>query len=195
MTIPVLKPKPKSDPYIQHLERSITGVIDDLKLEDLQKKFLHDRWLKELLWFEKKSVYNQKRHYLLRIVTIVGGVIVPALVSLGVKEANTAHVIAWSTFCVSLVVAISASLDSFFGYGERWRTFRRTSESLKAHGWQFFQLVGHYGAHPDHSDAFPRFAAQVESLFQQDVESFVTRGAQGHATPNPSGAQAVPTGV
>jgi hypothetical protein len=161
----------------------------------MQKHFLHDRYLKELMWFERKAGYNQKRHYALRLVTIVGGVIVPSLVSLGVKEANTAQAIAWATFSVSLLVAIAAALESFFGYGERWRTFRRTSEALKAHGWQFFQLVGHYGAHPDHGDAFPRFAAQVESLFQQDVESFVTRGGQPHATPNPSGAQAIPTGA
>lgn len=192
---PLKTKPPKKDPYAAHLERSMGEVIDTLAIQDLQKRFLHDRWLKEMLWFEHKAVDNQRRHYALRIVTIVGGVIVPSLVSLGVKEANTAHAIAWATFGVSLVVALAAALEAFFGFGERWRTFRRTSESLKAHGWQFFQLVGHYGMHQDHAEAFPRFATQVEGLFQQDVETFVQRGEHLHGTPNPSGTQTVPTGV
>jgi hypothetical protein len=179
----------KKDPYVLHLEKSYREIIDDLGIQDLQKRFLRDRWLQELLWFEKKAVYNQKRHYTLRLVTIVGGVVVPSLVGLSLKTSVATHAISWTTFSVSLVVAMAAALESFFGYGDRWRTFRKTVEALKAHGWQYFQLVGHYAGHADHPTAFPHFAAQVETLFQQDVEMFISRGGQQHTTPNPSGAE------
>ena len=176
----------QKDAYLLHLERSCHEVIEGLHVHEIQKKFLRDRWLDGLLSFEKRSTYNQKRHSALRLMTIVGGVIVPSLVSLDVRKSSVAEMIAWTTFAVSLIVAVAAALESFFGYGERSTTFRRTAEALKAHGWQFFQLVGHYAGASDHLAAFPRFAAQVEALFQHDVQTFDTHTGPRHATPDPS---------
>jgi hypothetical protein len=166
--------------YEEQLEGQFRQIIDGLALSDLQKRFLRDRWLDQLRWFESKSVYNQRRYYALRLVIIVGGVIVPALVSLNIRHNNVAATLAWTTFSVSLVVAIAAALEAFFGYGERWRSFRRTAEALKAHGWRFFELAGPYIA-PDHRTAFPSFAAHVETLVQQDVQAFIAQAAQAQA--------------
>jgi Protein of unknown function (DUF4231) len=169
----------KENAYVEQLKQQFGEIIDAVALADLQKRFLRGRWLDQMLWFESNARYNQRRYYLLRLVTIVGGVIVPALVSLNVRKDQVAQTLAWVTFGLSLVVAISAALEAFFRYGERWRTFRRTAEALKAQGWQFFELSGPYqGA--DHASAFPTFAAQVEAVVQQDVEAFIAQ-AQAQA--------------
>ena len=88
---------------------------------------------------------------------------------------------------VSLVVAVSAALDGFFRFGDRWRTFRRTSELLKAQGWQYFELSGPY-AGTNHAGAFTAFAGHVESLIQEDVKAFITQVTptrQAHDRPEP----------
>lgn len=151
-------------------------IIDSLELDDLKKRFLRGRWLEQLLWFENKAALNQRRYYILRLVTIVGGLVVPALVSLNVRQNDVAETLAWTTFAVSLVVAISAALDGFFRFGDRWRTFRRTAEFLKAQGWQYFELSGPY-AGTDHAGAFAVFAGHVENLIQEDVKAFITQVA------------------
>ena len=46
-----------------------------------EKDFLRYRWLDQSGWFEAKSAYNQRRYYALRIVVVIGGVTVPALVT------------------------------------------------------------------------------------------------------------------
>jgi hypothetical protein len=164
-------------------------LIDALDVGDLQKRFLRSRWLDQVTWFEGKAVYNKRRYYGLRIVVIIGGVTVPALVSLNVRETDVARSLAWVTFGLSLLVAVAAALEAFFGYGERWRTSRQTAEALKSHGWQFFELAGPYALR-DHATAFPAFAAHVESLVQQDVEAFIAaqiKAAQAQATPPKAG--------
>jgi len=178
--------RPKRHPYIAHLEKSYLEIIDELEVHDLQKRFLRDRWLKEILWFEEKAHRNQKRHYALRLVTIVGGVVVPSLVGLSLKTSLAAHAVSWATFSVSLLVALAAALESFFGFGERWRTFRRNVEALKAHGWQYFQLVDRYARHRDHRAAFPQFAAHIEAVLQRDMETFAAL-THPHAAPHVSG--------
>ena len=155
-------------------------IIDSLSLNDLQKRYLRDRWLDQLLWTERKAVENQRRYYLLRLLTIVGGVIVPTIVSLNVLTDHATKALAWVTFGVSLVVALAAALEGFFRYGERWRTNRRTAESLKAHGWQYFELTGPY-ALADHTLAFPVFARGVETLVQQDLETYLAAMAEAQA--------------
>jgi hypothetical protein len=167
----------KSDPYLDGLKREFGEIVDSLSLDAMQKRFLRARWLDQLLWFEKKAGSNQKRYYTLRLVTIVGGVIVPAIVGINVRGDNVAVALSWVTFSVSLVVAIAAAVEGFFRYGERWRTFRRTAEGLKAQAWQYFQLVGPY-AGMEHANAFPMFAAQVELLVQQDLEAFIAQQNQ-----------------
>jgi len=94
---------------------------------------------------EKKAVSAQKRYYLLRLTAIVGGVTLPALVSLNISGESVSAYLCWLTFCISLLVAISVAVEGFFNYGERWRHYRRTVEDLKREGWQFFQLSGPYG--------------------------------------------------
>jgi hypothetical protein len=181
----------KKDPYAEFLKSDFGEIVDGLDLEPLQKRFLHSRWLDQLIWFERKAGHNQRRYYTLRLMTIAGGVVVPTIVSLNVRQDSVATGLAWATFAVSLLVALSAALESFFHYGERWRTFRRTSEALKALAWQFFELAGPYAGYGSHKAAFPLFVAQVELLVQQDVETFIAQAAQAQAAP-PEAAQEAP---
>src|SRR5262245_23587548 len=109
------------DAYSEQVKRQFEEIIDSLSLTDLQKRYLRDRWLDQLLWTERKAVENQRRYYLLRLLTIVGGVIVPTIVSLNVLTTHATKALAWVTFGVSLVVALAAALEGFFRYGERWR--------------------------------------------------------------------------
>lgn len=86
---------------------------------------------------EGKANLSRERHYFLRVTTIIGGVILPALVSLNINtnfKPNNRDIIMWSTFGLSQIVAISAAIEEFFHYGERWRHYRRTVESLKTQG-------------------------------------------------------------
>jgi hypothetical protein len=110
---------------------------------------------------------------MLRLTIIIGGVIIPALVSLDLGGEAGLYV-RWATFTVSLVVAISAAVEGFFRFGERWRHYRPIVERLKIEGWQFFQLSGPYAQAGSHGAAYPSFAAQVEAIVQSDVETYVT---------------------
>jgi hypothetical protein len=160
--------------YFGFLNQNIGSLIESLQLSDLQKHLLRSRWLDQVLWMEGKAALAQKRHYALRLIAIVGGVIVPALVGLKIGEQVVCPWLQWTTFFLSLIVAISVAVEEFFHYGERWRHYRRTVECLKIEGWQFFQLAGPYQQSQTHTRAFPDFAAQVEKICRQEVDVFIT---------------------
>ncbi|BAB77939.1 DUF4231 domain-containing protein [Anabaena sp. FACHB-709] len=166
------------DDYQEFLKGKFTNLIDSLNLSELQTQFLFSRWLDQMLWMERQAGKSRNRYYRLRLVTIIGGVALPALVSLNINSSQVREIFVWATFSLSQVVAISAAVEEFFHYGERWRHYRRTAESLKTQGWQFFQLTGPYVNYETHDKAFSNFANQVEEIIQRDVEVYATQVVQ-----------------
>ena len=162
----------KKDPYREWLKQDLGSLIDALELTELQKHFLHSRWLDQVLWMEGKSGHAQKRYYLLRLTAIVGGVTVPALVSLNLSSTGVMVYVRWATFVISLLVAISVAVEEFFHYGERWRHYRSSVERLKIEGWEFFQLSGEY-RDLNHGEAYPVFAAKVEDILRHEVDVYI----------------------
>jgi len=168
----------KKDPYREFLKKDFGEIFDTLNLPDLQRRFLSSRWLDQVLWMEAQAGQARNRYYTARLITIVGGVVLPALVSLNINNGKVRDTLVWSTFGLSQIVAISAAVEEFFHYGERWRHYRRTVESLKTQGWQFFQLTGSYINYQTHEQAFMAFSNQIEEIIQRDVEVYATQVVQ-----------------
>lgn len=141
-------------------KQDYTRLIDGLDLSEMQKHFMRFRWLEQVLWLEAKYEENQRWYYALRLVAIIGGIVVPVLVSL---------MIYWAAIVLSLLVAVSVAADEFFHFGKRWRHYRRTAELLKIQAWQFFQLSGPYQQMSTHSAAYPLFASKVEKTMRNEA--------------------------
>jgi hypothetical protein len=180
--------RPVSKAYEDLLKADFIGLIGELRLSELRRRFLRSRWLDQLLWVEGRATRNRNRYYFWRLITILGGVTVPALVTSNLNGPARAP-LSWATFAVSLLVAISAAVEGFFRYGERWRHYRRTAELLKTEGWQFFQLTGFYRRHTTHASAYPLFASRVEDILQQDIDAYITTVAAEPADRQPNNPQ------
>jgi hypothetical protein len=162
--------------YEKNLKDDLGQLINVLELSELHKHSLHSRWLDQLLWMEKNATHCQRWYYILRLIAIVGAVIVPALVGLKLTDNQfAAGFVQWSTFGLSMIVAISVATEGFFHFGERWRHYRSTAERLKIEGWQFFQLAGPYKDFKDHAEAYSSFATRTESIHQQEVGVYISK--------------------
>lgn len=153
----------------------MSGLVEALDLDPIQKEALRLRWLDQARWMSARARSARRRYYLLRLPVVIGGVAVPGLVSITLANARDPGLdwLRWVTFGVSLAVAIMAALEEVFHYGERWRHYRRTAETLKALGWQFLGLNGAFARFEAHKDAFKPFTTRVEEVLSQDVEGFL----------------------
>lgn len=123
---------------------------------------------------EAAAQRTRSRYYGLRLVTVVGAVIVPALVSIN-AVGETQVVVTWLTFAISLVVAVSAAVEGFFRFGERWRHYRSLVEELKAEGWSFHELSGPYREEDArHGSAFPTFVDRVSDLLSRETQTYIS---------------------
>jgi Protein of unknown function (DUF4231) len=166
------------------LAGTLERAINRLDMKEDNREWMKDRWLDQVLWFDKRAAQANLRHSGIRIVAVVGGILVPALVTIASRSTSTSgrNAAGEVAFVVSLLVAIAVGLDSFFHFGDRWRHFRRTAELLKTEGWLFIEGAGRYKAHQHFADFhdrfFPFFASKVEELIRRDVEIYLTQIVQ-----------------
>lgn len=165
----------EKESYSHLLKQEFTELFDTLDLDKRQKRFLQSRWMDQVLWMDSKATECRNRYYQFRLTAIVLGVIVPILVGISPADKNQQQFLKALTIGFSGMVAVSAAVEEFFHYGDRWYHYRRTVESLKSQGWQYFQLSGFYQAYQNHDQAFSVFVSQIEEIIQRDVEVYVTQ--------------------
>jgi hypothetical protein len=153
---------------------SLEQLVDRLELTDEQKVLLRSRWLDQMHWMSVRARVSRRRHLLLRWIIAIGGVILPSLVSFSLG-AGQSEPLRWITFGVSLVVALLATTEEVFHFGDTWHHYRRTAELLKSAGWQFVQLTGPYARWPDHASALPAFTRRVEEILAENVDEYFGR--------------------
>jgi hypothetical protein len=163
----------RKNAYREFLKQDLGGLIDALELTDLQKRFLRSRWLDQVLWMEGRADGARTKYYVFRLTAIMLGVVIPVLVGLNI-EGSIGVMLRYVIVVLGLLVAISAALEEFFRYGERWRHYRQTVEWLKIEGWRFFQLSDPYRRYKTHAEAYPSFANRTEDLIRQDVNVYVS---------------------
>jgi len=163
----------------------MAALLETLDLTSFQKELLRQRWLDQLSWVAKQASESRFRYKIFRLPVVLGGIAIPALITVTLASAEEPHHLAWLptfldfnvlralTLGASLIVASLAALDGFFHYGERWRHYRRTTELLKTLGWQYLMLNGHFRRYKSHADAFVAFTERVEDALTEDVEGFM----------------------
>ena len=169
------EPPVKRAPFGQDwLRTDLEKLVKSLRLSDDQRHFVASRWLENVLWMEAAAQRTRTRYYGLRLITIAGAVIVPALVSIN-AVGDTREAITWLTFAVSLVVALSAAVEGFVRFGDRWRHYRGLVEELKLEGWAFHELSGPYRVEgATHETSFPTFAERVNELLARETQTYIS---------------------
>lgn len=162
------------------LEAAINASLSDPR----RRQFVTSRWLDQTRWMDRRAVVTRRNYFALRLTTIVGGVVAPSLFTLHHDAAHLAGGI------VSLIVAASAAVEEFFHYGERWRHYRATAESLKAEGWKFLEVADWYVAAyksangqrlPDTpEDIYQWFVGRVERIIGLEIQTFLSKIAEDH---------------
>jgi GH24 family phage-related lysozyme (muramidase)/uncharacterized protein YfcZ (UPF0381/DUF406 family) len=175
----------KKKTYYDYLRQELGELVEQLELPNLYKQSLKQRWLDQVVWADKKAAECRRWHYRLRLTTIIGGVILPALVGLNFELAKENEALRkwfpYVPFTLSQVIAISAAIEEFCRFGDRWRDYRKMSENLKGEGWEYLQLTGAYQSSESHTQGYTLFASRVESIIKEDVQSYVAQLIQQQA--------------
>jgi Protein of unknown function (DUF4231) len=155
---------------------ALKAEINNLQhLDDEQKRSLENRWLHMVRYWDQRSRRSRRKYFAYRTIVLIGGVLIPALVSLQTSSLvadKYKGLIQFAAIVTGLLIAIAAGVEEIFHYGEIWREKRKAAELLKSEGWRYFQLAGPYRK-ATHKVAYPDFAGNVEAMIESEIKDYV----------------------
>tara|TARA_Y100000591_G_scaffold305555_1_gene303217 strand:- start:155 stop:1060 length:906 start_codon:yes stop_codon:yes gene_type:complete len=147
----------------------------DKKQNRTKQSILKNRYLSEVLNYEKRRDNTKKYYNVFRFLVTTGSIMLPAIMSIGQMDpaklpANFDNISYWTSFMISLTVTISNGFLQLFSLDKNYFEFALTAEQLKTEGWQFFQLSGKYEIYDTHEEAYKPFSKSVETIKRKQVE-------------------------
>ena len=170
---------PPSDTYTY--KEQICDIIETLDLDPDKKKnlskqrILKNRFLSEVLNYEKRRDHTKKYYNVFRFIVTTGSILLPAIMSIGQMDPNKLpdnfdDLSYWASWGISLSVTISNGFLQLFSLDKNYFEYALTTEQLKTEGWQFLQLSGKYEDFKSHKEAYKTFNKSVENIKRKQVE-------------------------
>jgi len=153
----------------------ILNIIKSLDLDNKKKIIIKNRFLYEIMEYEKKRDNTKKYYNAFRFIVTTGSIFLPAMLSIGQMDPkklpkNFDNISYWITWSISLMVTASNGFLQLFSLDKNFFTYAIVTEQLKTEGWQYFQLAGKYEDFDDHDEGYRTFCKSIESIKQKQVE-------------------------
>ena len=156
--------------------RNIYDIVEDADLDNYKKKILMNRYVKQVVYYERKSDRYRKHYNTFRTSVTIGSILLPALLSIqnvsissNDDDKSFQQIIYWVTWGISLGVTVCNGIIQLFSLDKLYFSSSMVMEKLKSEGWQFFQLSGRYIIYNTHNEAFIEFCTQIEKLKMEQV--------------------------
>lgn len=127
-----------------------------------------DRVNDQIVWYDRKSNYNQRVFKILKGWTIVAAALVPVLAVFGVRDVRIAAVVAAS-------IAVVEGIQQLNQYQANWILFRSTCEALKHEKFLYLSSAGPYR---NVGSPIALLAERIEGLVSQEHAKW-TSGREG----------------
>ena len=157
-------------------EHELARVFRSLStLTPMQIRLIEIRYLSLLNYYERRIFKVDLFYNSTRLFISIGGVAVPALLSIQSPTGVNSVGLYWFTWFVSLLVTVCHTIGALFKFDKKYYGVHTTLERLKTEGIQYLELSGHYSGHhghgpPTHENQYVYFVNSIERLRQRQVE-------------------------
>lgn len=161
-------PKWKPMPFNETFRESLLGM----DLNHHAKKVILMRYVELVLDVKQKHRNVLRSYNLLRVTTLLSGLVTPVFFSITNDVPNSAALF-WVTLVTSLAGSISNAWLEFFSITKLHYTYLYTSETLESEGWHFASLTGPYRKYNKHYECWQRFVLNTERIHFEGVNRYM----------------------
>ena len=146
-------------------ESKVQIIIDELKLPVEKKRIIRKRFIKEIMYYEKRSKTATTKYNTCRTIIAIGSMLLPTLQTIqgSTNVAGWNTELFWGAIGTSLSVMVANTFISMFQLDKKYFMYHLTAEKLKALGWKYFELSGDF-AEKTHEQNWIKFWNEVEKV-------------------------------
>jgi hypothetical protein len=164
--------------------RKTIESISDNELSELNKMLLRKRFIPILKTMELEMKRVSTGFTLFQIVTTLGSIVVPALLSIEDRNFSfnstnldlerQSHNLYWTTWAISIAVTISNAFNQLLGLEKKYIIRNIHLSQMKKEGWSFLEKSGNvYGKDPSktRNELIYIFWKRVETLRHNQIKN------------------------
>jgi hypothetical protein len=145
------------------------------ELTDQQIRIIEVRYVSMIIDYKKRVKKYDYFHHITRLIISLGGVAVPALLSIQSPGQLNSIALYWFTWIVSLTVTVLQNLSNIFRFDKKYYGLHSTVEKLNREGWQYLELSGRYSTHDSHpisthANQFIYFVNTIEKIQDKQMQ-------------------------
>lgn len=155
----------------QRFDRRVSNLIALLPLRPVQIEILKKRFVQDIIYYDAKKKSEKKWYNTLSMITTIGSILVPALLSIqpnpmndGDRDTQYNTGLYWLTWGLSLMVTMSNGIIRMYDLDKSLYKHNILIDKLEQEGWKYFELSGLYGEFQNHSDGFVHFCNEIERI-------------------------------
>jgi hypothetical protein len=143
-----------------------------------QIRIIEIRYVNMIKEYKNRLFYIDFLFHFSRAFISIGGVAVPALLSIQSPTSTNSIPLYWVTWGISLCVTIFHNILTLFGFEKKYFSIHATIEKLESEGWHYLELSGRYkhhntNPHSTYQNQFTHFTNTIEKIkIQQDKEEY-----------------------
>jgi hypothetical protein len=146
------------------------------ELTDQQIRIIEVRYLNVLNEYRRRIGLYDFLHHFSRVFISLGGVAVPALLSIQSPGQVSSIALYWFTWVISLAVTIIHNISNIFRFDKKYQGIHTTIEKLHSEGWRYLELSGRYSTHNSqpvstHTNQYLHFVNTIEKIKNKQIES------------------------
>ena len=180
--------------------RELARVFRSLTtLTPVQIRLIEIRYINLIQYYEGRIYYVDLSYHTTRLFISIGGVAVPALLSIQSPTGINSVWLYWFTWGISLLVTLCHNVSTMLRFDKKYFGIHGTLERLKTEGLQYLELSGHYSGHhghgpPTHENQYIYFVNSVEKIRQRQIEDEYSAARETEKI-SPSTHQVKPTNL
>jgi len=132
-------------------------------LNEGQQLYVRLRWVNSIEKLDKRHGRDVLRFFVLRSLSVLGGVAITALSGIGLSGTSSSGAIRWTIFALGFLVAGSAGMEQLGQYGRHRMLAREAREDLLTAGFGYLLPK----PDPDDGAAFEAFRGGVEQILKE----------------------------
>jgi hypothetical protein len=130
-----------------------------METETRQQRYMTERWQSQRDYYSRKAARSKKWHQSLQVFVALSAVAIPVLLVIPEMPKIIPAI-------MSGLVAAATALENVYHFGDDWRNFRQTLESLKRERALYDAAAGPYGSP---KTAFRRFVERSENIIAEET--------------------------
>jgi hypothetical protein len=153
---PLRRRRPRRRFLITDWEPTIAGLSHG------QQRYVLLRWANSIETMERRHSKDVLWYFILRSVSVLGGVAITALSGIGLSGTSASGSIRWVIFGLGFLVAGAAALEQLGHYAEHRMLSRQAREDLLTEGFGYL-----FPSPTENGNAFEGFRNSVEAIIKQ----------------------------